>query len=33
LALWTILTNDHSYATEAITYVTEVYASRTGRPP
>lgn len=33
LALWTILTTDHAYATEAIEYVAEVYASRTGRRP
>jgi hypothetical protein len=33
LALWTILTDDHAHATEAIEYVAETYATRTGRPP
>jgi hypothetical protein len=33
LALWTTLTTDHAYATEAIDYVAGVYATRTGRPP
>jgi hypothetical protein len=32
LELWRILTTDHTHATEAIGYVAEVYASRTGRP-
>lgn len=33
LELWTILTDDQPYSTEAIDYVAEAYAKRTGRPP
>jgi hypothetical protein len=33
LALWTILTDDQADATEAIDYVAEAYAKRTGHPP
>jgi hypothetical protein len=33
LALWTLLTADHAYATEAIEYVADAYAKRTGHPP
>ena len=33
LALWTKLTTDQASATEAIDYVAEPYAKRTGRPP